>query len=276
MSAQASQQSVHSSSSGGVGGVPHVAKSGGWGVGSLAGAGTIMLGGGDEGVGSASSSSKGGISAGRKPGSQHAALAVTGTAVLVAGSHQPLVADDVFGGEDGDGNGEGGFEVIRGVGAPLPLAGHGGLANEASRYSSSSSFTAAGGGAGGVQLRSSHSRMRVGAVQPAAAAQHTESLAVQDMEGDVDAVLGGGGSEHDDDEDDDDGLPADLAAKLAAFETAGAGAAGAGAAGVGDAGGGYAESDGGGGGAVDESEDEDGGPSIFELMNHKQGSWRAA
>jgi hypothetical protein len=52
-----------------------------------------------------------------------------------------------------------------------------------------------------------------------------------------------------------DGLPADLAAKLAQFEAMGA-----------DAG----SEDGAGSGADSE------GPSIFAMMNNRQGSWRAA
>lgn len=69
LSAQSSQHSVTS-------GVPHVAKSGGWGVGSLAGAGTIM-------VGAESSSSK---IPSRKPGAAAAA---------------PAAHDDVFGDDEG-------------------------------------------------------------------------------------------------------------------------------------------------------------------------------
>jgi hypothetical protein len=69
LSAQSSQHSVNS-------GVPHVAKSGGWGVGSLAGAGTIM-------VGAESSSSKFST---RKP---------------VAAAAAPAAHDDVFGDDEG-------------------------------------------------------------------------------------------------------------------------------------------------------------------------------
>jgi hypothetical protein len=181
LSAQSSQHSVSSS-------MPHVAKSGGWGAGSLAGAGTIML--GDE-----SSSSR--VPA-RKPGP-----------VSAAAGH-----DDVFSDEEAP-------VLPRGFGANAA-----GLAVEASSSSN---------------LRGSHSRLRVGAAVAAAGGAQQETLDVEEIEDDVDALIESEMGRND--------LPADLATKLAQFEANGA----------------------------DGDSDEGGdSPTIFAMMNNRQGSWRAS
>jgi hypothetical protein len=99
---------------------------------------------------------------------------------------------------------------------------------------------AAGLGAeGSSNLRSSRSRVRVGA-GPAA---QQETLDVEEIEDDVDAMI--------ESEMARDGLPIDLAAKLAQFEAMGA------------------ESDDGEASGAES-------PSIYAMMNNRQGSWRAA
>jgi hypothetical protein len=88
-------------------------------------------------------------------------------------------------------------------------------------------------------LRSSRSRVRVGGGQAA----QLETLDVEEIEDDVDALI--------ESEMARDGLPADLATKLAQFEAMGA------------------ESDEGEASGAES-------PSIYAMMNNRQGSWRAA
>jgi len=92
---------------------------------------------------------------------------------------------------------------------------------------------------------SSHGRARMGG-----AAGVQDALDVEEIEDDVDALI--------ESEMARDGLPADLAAKLAQFEAMGAN-------GDGD------EAPAAGGSGSDSD-----GPSIFAMMNNRQGSWRAA
>lgn len=92
---------------------------------------------------------------------------------------------------------------------------------------------------------STSSRARVGG-----AAGVQDALDVEEIEDDVDALI--------ESEMARDGLPADLAAKLAQFEAMGA-----------DGDGDEAPAAGGSGSDSD-------GPSIYALMNNRQGSWRAA
>lgn len=94
---------------------------------------------------------------------------------------------------------------------------------------------------GSSNLRGSHSRVRVG-VTPVV---QQETLDVEEFEDDVDAMIGSEMAR--------DGLPADLAAKLAQFEAMGAD--------------GDSEEGSGSGGES---------PTIFAMMNNRQGSWRAA